>query len=189
MIKFKKAAACLFCFIAIFASINAKLASKETVIYIVRHAEKQTADPGNANPELNPEGLKRAHDLNLLLKKKPIAAVFATNFKRTMQTGAPVAQRNGIPISSYKADDFEGISKLILSDYRFKNTVVVGHSNTVSELIKAFGLEPPVSKLDDADYDLIFTVRIDKDGQKKLITQRFGQAHHLTEVKLTGSAN
>ena len=43
--------------------------------------------------------------------------------------------------------------------------LVVGHSNTVLELIEAFGVERAVTSLSDQDYDYLFRVRVPRKGK------------------------
>ncbi|NEU09063.1 histidine phosphatase family protein [Flavihumibacter sp. R14] len=159
---------------------SASLPAKETVIYIVRHAEKDTSDPTNNNPDLNAEGKERAVALNGFLKKEKFAAVFSTPYKRTMQTASPVAQRNGVPVKSYK--DSKEVAELVKSEFANQKILIAGHSNTILEIVKAFGATPPFETLNDDDYDLIFMVRISKDGEVSLKTQRFGKPHHSSPI-------
>ena len=161
---------------------SAILPSKETVIYIVRHAEKETADSTNNNPDLSAEGKERAAALNEFLKKEKIAAVFSTGYKRTMQTASPVAQRNGIPVKTYDHRDSRALAEVVRSEYTNQKVLIAGHSNTILDLVKAFGPTPPFEKLNDDDYDLIFTVTIDKNGETSLKTQRFGKNHHSSPI-------
>src|SRR5215510_6597584 len=59
------------------------------VIFIVRHAEK--ASTGDKDPDLSPEGQKRAKTLAHILQDSQITSVFVTEFKRTQRTAAPTA--------------------------------------------------------------------------------------------------
>lgn len=176
-------------FFLIISLSSASPAAKDTVIYIVRHAEKDQSDPKNNDPELSNEGKERARALNRYLKREKISAVFSTSYKRTMQTAAPVARRNGIPVRIYDAKKHNDIVKLIKSEYLNQKSLLVGHSNTILELVKAFGLTPPVDKLNDDDYDLIFVLTFHKNGETSLKTKRFGKRHHSTEMPVLKSAS
>ena len=152
--------------------------NKETVIYIVRHAEKETADPKNTDPDLNADGKVRAQDLAQVLRKVKLAAVFCTNYKRTQQTAAPSAQHAGVPVQTYETQDFKTLAETIKTQYKNHKVLVVGHSNTILEIAEAFGAKRPVEKLSDEDYDLLLKVTIQKDGTVKLKTTRYGKSHH-----------
>lgn len=185
MTRLLKALGCISIFLFIFILSSAIPASRETIIYIVRHAEKDTSDPKNNNPELSGEGKVRAMALKKFLKKEKISAVFSTNYKRTMQTAAPIAQHNGIPVKTYEAKDPDALVKLVKSDFTDKEILVVGHSNTILEMVKAFGLQTPVDKLNDDDYDLVFIVTLYKNGDSGLQIKRFGKSHHSTEIAVS----
>ena len=189
MSRITKPIALLGLFFLIFSLSNAAPFAKETVIYVVRHAEKDTSDPKNNDPELNAEGKQRALDLNEFLKREKLTAVFSTNYKRTMQTVASLAQRNGIPVKTYDPKNPGAVAKLVKEEFLNKKIAIAGHSNTILGLIKAFGSIPPVDKLEDDDYDLLFTITINKDGESSLTTQRFGNSHHSTEIPLMESVH
>lgn len=174
------------CLLLLIAPLNGSAKKPdETIIYIVRHAEKDTSDPENNDPALNSEGKERAEALNDFLKKEKISAVLATNFKRTIQTVAPVAQHNGVSVNTYDAKDHSGIAQTVKSQLVNQKILIAGHSNTILEIVKAFGVIPPADKLNDDDYDLIFQVRIDKNGSTSLKTKRFGKKHHSTQIPET----
>jgi len=65
-------------------------ANAAPVIFIVRHAEK--ASSGGNDPDLSPQGQKRADAVAHILKDSQITSVFVTEFKRTQQTAAPTAK-------------------------------------------------------------------------------------------------
>lgn len=185
MIRLLKAMGLLGILILIFTLSSSIPVAKETTIYIVRHAEKETSDPKNNNPELNKDGKQRALALKKFLKKEKISAVFSTNYKRTMQTAAPIAQHNGLPVKTYEAKDPKGLVKLVKAEFTDQEILVVGHSNTILELVKAFGLQTPVDKLNDDDYDLLFIVTLYKNGEPGLQIKRFGKSHHSTEIAVS----
>jgi phosphohistidine phosphatase SixA len=109
------------------------------VIYAVRHAEKASG----RDPELTPEGSQRAEALARVLQHVELDHVYSTDTKRTRATGAPVAKAKGLEISSYKPFG-SGLPKLLAGGEGGRTVLVVGHSNTVPALVKAFGLEPGV---------------------------------------------
>lgn len=161
----------------------------ETIIYVVRHAEKDLSDTKNNDPDLSKPGKARAEALNDLLKTEKITAVYATNFKRTIQTVAPVAEHNGVSINTYDAKDHSEIARIVKSQLVNQKVLVAGHSNTILEIVKAFGVKPPVNKLNDDDYDLIFQIKFDSNGNTSLTTKRFGEKHHSTPIPETDLVN
>lgn len=187
MNKYYKITALLGLLLLVVTFSSSTFTAKDTVVYIVRHAEKDTSDPANNNPDLSAEGKERAAALNEFLKKEKFAAVFSTDYKRTMQTAAAVAQRNGLPLKTYK--DSKEVAALVKAEFANQKVLITGHSNTILDIVKAFGATPPFDKLNDDDYDLIFMVRISKDGEVSLKTQRFGKPHHSSPLPETKSAH
>jgi broad specificity phosphatase PhoE len=92
------------------------------------------------------------------LKDAKIAAIFATEFKRTQQTAAPLAQALGIEVSirPAKATDFALKLRTVHG-----NALVVGHSDTIPALIKELGISEPIN-IGDNDYDNLFAVILDE---------------------------
>ena len=130
------------------------------VIFIVRHAEK--ASTGGKDPDLSVEGQKRADALAHILKDSQITSVFVTEFKRTQQTAAPTARALQVSPTVVPANDIGGlVQKLRASN---GNALVVGHGNTIPDLLKALGITTPVSIPED-DYSEIFAVLVDNTPQ------------------------
>jgi len=131
----------------------AAAADATPVIFIVRHAEK--ASGGGKDPELSVEGQKRADALANILKDSQITAVFVTEFKRTQETAAPTARAAHVRPTMIPANDIGVlIEKLRALN---GNALVVGHGNTIPDLLKALGIATPVSISED-DYAEIFAV-------------------------------
>lgn len=153
----------------------------KTVVYIVRHGEKDISDPGNPNPELNDAGRERALALAKELKAQKFDVIFSTQYKRTMNTVAPIARRYDRTIEFYDPKNPEALAELVKTKHRNKKILIAGHSNTVLELVEAFGGKRPVSELTEEDYDLLFKITI-KDTGSELTTKRYGAPHHVTQL-------
>jgi len=128
-------------------------ANAAPVIFIVRHAEK--ASTSDKNPDLSPEGQKRADALANVLKNSQITAVFVTEFKRTQETAAPTARAAHVSPTVIAAKDIGVLVERLRS--LNGNALVVGHGNTIPDLLKALGIATPVSVPED-DYAEIFAV-------------------------------
>ena len=138
----------------------ATVADAVPVIVVVRHAEKASAS-GN-DPELSVAGQKRAEALARILKDSQITAVFVTNFKRTQQTAAPTARAARLSPTVLSAGDIPGlVAKLRALN---GNALVVGHGNTIPDLMKALGITTPVTIPED-DYTEIFLVSLSDPPQ------------------------
>ncbi len=107
------------------------------------------------DPELSAAGRARAEALAAILKDAGVTAIFATEYKRTQQTAAPLAKLLGATIQTISSKDTAALVGRLNSA---RGTVlVVGHSNTVPEIIKGLGVATPVT-VGEADYDNLFVV-------------------------------
>ncbi|RZK50614.1 MAG: histidine phosphatase family protein [Pedobacter sp.] len=149
-------------------------AQKATTIWIVRHAEKDGTNPKAADPDLSEEGKMRAMALQKELKGEKIDSIYTTNYKRTKLTALPLADRMGITLKTYNPAMQKQLAEYILKHGEGKKYLVVGHSNTIQELIIAFGLEKPVKDLTEEDYDYLFEVTI-KGDKKEVKVNHYGK--------------
>ena len=123
------------------------------VVFIVRHAEK--ANTGGKDPDLSAQGQKRADALAHVLKDSQITSVFVTEFKRTQETAAPTATAAHVSPTVVQANDIGALVEKLRA--LNGNALVVGHGNTIPDLLKALGIATPVSIPED-DYSEILVV-------------------------------
>jgi len=128
---------------------------RPTIVYIVRHAEESRSDPVQPDPTLSTAGVTRSDALAAALRDVSMAAVFATEFKRTQQMAQPTAKAHGLEVTIASARDPAGLAAQISRDFRGRTVLVVGHSNTVPAVLKAMGVATP-PPLAESDYDDLF---------------------------------
>jgi broad specificity phosphatase PhoE len=143
----------LFCLLVFGFAVSTEAQSN---IVIVRHAEK--AEGGGNDPDLSEAGRARAEALAKMLKDAEIKAIYATEFKRTQETAAPLAQEIGIKVTIRPAKATDFALKLRNTP---GNALVVGHSNTIPDLIKEFGIDAPPD-IAENEYDNLFVLTLDK---------------------------
>ncbi|MFC3416044.1 SixA phosphatase family protein [Algoriphagus hitonicola] len=149
----------LFTLIGLLASCNSQNSPK--TIYIVRHAEKQLVE--DPDPELLQVGQVRAKKLAQILENQEIKHVFSTDYKRTQLTVQPTAQQAGLEIQSYDPSNHDALVEQLRS--LEGNILVVGHSNTVSQLANYFvGEGEKYEDLKEIEYDFIYEVSLEKNG-------------------------
>jgi len=127
---------------------------------VVRHAEKADQEPNmTSDVPLSVAGQQRAVALKEVLKNKKISYVFSTNTIRTTTTAKPTADRFGLTIQTYgPRPDSAFIAKLKALK---KNTLIVGHSNTVDEIVNGLtGTRAVPGDLQDSEYNNLFVVRV-----------------------------
>ncbi|RZL51052.1 MAG: histidine phosphatase family protein [Pedobacter sp.] len=158
-------------------AVNAQKAVK---VYVVRHAEKLVDDPKDKDPELSPEGAERAIALMKELRGEKIDSIYTTNYKRTKLTAFPLADKIGISLKTYDVKDQKLLAKQLIKYASGKKILIVGHSNTVLDIVEAFGATKPVKELTDDDYDYIFEIII-KGDKADVKVSRYGKSHHSEE--------
>lgn len=147
-----------------------------TTVIFVRHAEK-AAIPAD-DPGLSAAGKQRAAELARQLVDADVVAgvdaIYSTPFRRTEETAQPVATALGLPITSYEAANTETIMDEIVRTHKGKIILVVGHSNTVPEMIGNMGASKKVPGIDENEYDNLYVVSIPWFGKTKTIRLRYG---------------
>ena len=73
------------------------------MIYFIRHGHKLQGDHYNetlqiSDDPLNEEGLQDAEHIAAFFRDITIAKIYASQYVRTQQTAAPLAQRKGLPV-------------------------------------------------------------------------------------------
>jgi broad specificity phosphatase PhoE len=163
-------------FAAVLVAATAALAvyrsATTTTVVVVRHAEKQlgTID----DPPLSPEGEARAERLARLLGDASFGAVTAilvTDTRRSQQTAAPLAKRLRLQPQVVAATDVEEMLEHV-REHRGSRVLVVGHSNTVPDIVGRLAGEkvPPIA---DGDYDDLYVVSTPTFGPASVLRLTF----------------
>ena len=135
--------------------IDAQQHAERFVIYVVRHAEKED---DHVDPGLTRDGYRRADGLAQLLKHAGIEAIYSTFYRRNVGTALPLARELATPIEFYQANEFAPLVDTLFREGR--NALVVGHSNTVADIVNALGgSAQPLDE--DTDYGDVFQLIID----------------------------
>ncbi len=106
--------------------------------YVMRHLNTPA---GERDPDLLPEGRRLAEVLSERLRRQPPATIFVSTFKRTRQTAEPLAARLGLTPIVYDPADTPGLVARVRAAPG--PVLVVGHSNTVPEIVQRLGGERP----------------------------------------------
>ncbi len=162
------------------AAANAPVAP--VTVIAVRHAEKSTDDP--RDPSLSEVGQARANDLTHLLAKAGVTHVFATPYKRTRDTVAPLAKALELAVVDYSPADMPAFLATLRALPAGSVAVVSGHSNTTPGVvldlggeIEEYGVVRGAPVLDDAEYDRLFIVTLgNKIRKAKTLELRYGES-------------
>jgi len=137
-------------------SIGGLVEDESTTLILVRHAEKEKG----SNPNLNDSGLLRAQSLLELLSEVPLDRILSTDYNRTKQTAMPVAESQNLSIDIYDPSDFDNLIREIKANYRSKNILVVGHSNSTPTLANKLIGEEKYASFREDQYDYLIVVNI-----------------------------
>src|SRR5664279_5953019 len=157
------------CVIACLTVLLAPLPAQcQVTVILSRHAEKAATPP--KDPPLTEAGKKRADLLASMLADSGVDAIYVTEFQRTQQTAAPLAERVHV-----KPTVVSDTQQLIAAIHARKNgvVVVVGHSNTLPEIIA--GLGGPTVKIADPEYNNLFVLTVG-ESQSSLLRLHYGDA-------------
>lgn len=154
-------------------------AAADQVIFLVRHAERaappaQGAPPSHGmmadDPALSSAGEQRAAKLAAMLAASGITQIFTTEYKRTRQTAAPLAQRLKLtPVMTAAKDPAPLVAQLRRTP---GNVLIVGHADTVPDLIRRLGVAGAVS-IGENDYDDLFVVVRGAAGKATLVRLKY----------------
>jgi broad specificity phosphatase PhoE len=148
-------------FVLTMCAMMSPVVAEAQMVIVVRHAERAdggVAPPsmaGSADPELSEIGKARAQKLAAMLGDAGIVAIYTTQYRRTKDTAAPLAAKIGVTAEVVSSG---GIPALIakIKSHATGVVLVVGHSNTVPEVVKALG--GSVVTVGDNEYDSMFFV-------------------------------
>jgi phosphohistidine phosphatase SixA len=160
---------------ALVAALLPGEALAQRAIFVVRHAERAREGP-EADIPLSKLGAEHAARLAEILKNAGVTAVYATDTTRARQTAEPLAQALKLSIKTYDTQKGDMTAALFVAklkiDERNGVILVVGHSNTVPDVIAAYGATEPV-RIGPDDYGDLFLVVPQPSGAPTLLRLRF----------------
>jgi broad specificity phosphatase PhoE len=154
-------------------SVMVLASCQTTKYYIVRHGEK-AAPSGQMSSDvpLSTEGEQRAIALRDRLKSAHIQYVYSTNYIRTKATARPLAEAQGINMETYEPADTALVSRVLARGKG--NVLIVGHSNTVDDIVNRFMGEKLLGDLPDTSYNNLFIIT--RKGKKLSFSrERYGK--------------
>ena len=132
-----------------------------STFYVMRHLNTPA---GASDPDLTDEGQRQAVLLADFFTEEPPLAVFVSDTKRARQTAAPLAAKLGIPIKFYDPSDTPGLVAEVMKEPA--PVLIVGHSNTVPDIVAALGGARP-EPLRHEDFGDVWKIA----GPKRAVTR------------------
>ena len=151
MMFFRLIALALIAFTAACSSL-ADRSERAPVYFVVRHLH---TPEGERDPDLTADGQRVAVLLARRLAPERPAAIYVSNFKRTAQTAAPLAERLGLTPIVYDPADTAALVAMARAGP--KPALILGHSNTVPDIIEQLG-GPRPAPLVHADFGDLWLV-------------------------------
>jgi broad specificity phosphatase PhoE len=149
----------------------------DQVVFVVRHAERADGGAGVApggmmgnDPPLSDAGHERAKRLAAALRSAEVTQIFTTEYVRARQTAAPLAAAAKITATVVPAKDAAGLIQQVRG--ASGNVLIVGHSNTVPQILQQLGVTTPIA-IAEAEYDNLFAVVRPASGEPTLVRLRF----------------
>jgi len=140
--------------VGLILAASALPAAAQKAVILVRHAEKVDSSKDAA---LSEAGQARARALAALLARAGVTAVYASEFQRTIKTAEPLAAALKIPVRLFPAADAAGLADRLRTLHSGDVVLVVGHSNTLPEVMKCLG-HPVTEIIEDDDFGSLFVL-------------------------------
>jgi len=156
------------CVAVVWCLLWAGSAFAQQALVVVRHAEKVDQ---SRDPHLSEAGQARARALATLMAQSGALAIYATEYQRTTETAKPLADLLGVAIQIVPATDTARLVERLKARHAQDVVVVVGHSNTVPEIVKAYGATVPA--FGDDDFGNVFVVVPKPTGPAVVLRLRY----------------
>ena len=163
------------------ASLAAAFFSEEAfaqrAVFVVRHAEKEREGSEKDIP-LSKAGALRAERLAALLSSAGVTAVYSTDTVRARDTAAPLARALKLDIKTYDTHDAKGtmtaepLVARLKAEEKDGIVLAVGHSNTVPDVVKAYGHGEEI-RIGPDDYGNLFVVVPKPSGPPVVMRLKF----------------
>jgi 2,3-bisphosphoglycerate-dependent phosphoglycerate mutase len=150
----------------------------QPTIYIVRHSEKfnQWPDSLKSFAPLNEKGIETSQKLADYFKDKKLAAIYSSEFNRTLHTAIYASKEKSVSITVNEAcSDTSKISRFLSSlENQFDNdesVLIVSHSNIIPYFLIKLGLSK--NEYDDMSFT--------KSKSGWLLTDYYGEIFIINE--------
>lgn len=172
------AAALAFVAIGCTRNPSTSTGSRPSVVVLVRHGERATS--AGDDPSLSDAGRARAAALADALGDAHVTRVITTQFRRTQETAAPLADRLGLRSTVIPIDlgDIRRYVAAVSDSVRRSGgvTLIVGHQNTVPAVIRALG-GPTIPEICAEDYGDLYILVLGVRPGPSLLHETFGAPH------------
>lgn len=142
-----------------------------STLFLIRHAEKE--NNGQTNPPLSINGKVQAKVIDSLFANVKLAAILSTSFERNMETARPIAESKKIPITNYNPGENDPILDYALKFEKGKKFLIIGHSNTIPELVLNLVPNSTPFTIAEDEYDGLYVITSDGLGSSKVYALKY----------------
>jgi len=151
----------------LFVGLNLEAYSKQA-IYVIRHGEKvQTG----ADPALTAAGRERAAAWAEMLRLIDLDIILTSDAKRTRETGGIIARSLGLPQKELPMQNVAGLTDLIEFDHENDNVLIVGHTETIPQILSSLG-SPEAVEISKSEFANLFVLVRQESVAPQLIRLR-----------------
>jgi broad specificity phosphatase PhoE len=145
--------------------------ANSTTIIVIRHAEKESVSA--ADPALSAAGEARSALLVRMFGDTQgvgrLDAIYVSATQRSRQTAAPLAARLGLVPIVAGGDDLKGLVRRVLRENSGKRVMIVGHVNTVPEIVSILSGRSDIPNIDEHDFGSMYVVTVPRIGHANLV--------------------
>ena len=133
--------------------------------YVMRHLQKAEGP----DPTLSSEGHANARRLIDFFAADPPRTIYVSTTRRALETAGPLAAKLVVTVKEYDPGDTPGLVARVKAETG--TVLIVGHSNTVPEIVAQLGGARPTN-LAESDFGDIFRVRSDGSVERLRLETR-----------------
>jgi broad specificity phosphatase PhoE len=138
-------------------------ANAQEIVFLIRHAER---DFSSSDGGLIEAGQERAGKWVEVFADVKLDAIITSEMLRTRQTAEPISEELKIPTRIFTRYDVEGLVTLLRTEYEDDRVLLVSHSSSIPQIIRALGSDEWISI---SDYNDLFVVDLDFDGAVSVV--------------------
>jgi broad specificity phosphatase PhoE len=145
--------------------------ANSTTVIVIRHAEKESI--AGPDPPLSAAGQARAELLARMFGDVHgagrIDGIYVSDTIRSKATAAPLAALLRITPTVAPNDDSRRLAHRVLRENSGKRVLIVGHTNTVPEIVAVLSGGDDILKMDDKDYGVMYIVTVPRIGRANVL--------------------
>ncbi|HEY0745642.1 MAG TPA: phosphoglycerate mutase family protein [Steroidobacteraceae bacterium] len=149
--------------------------ANSTTVVVIRHAEKEAAV--SLDPPLSSAGEARAALLARMFGNIKGAgrldAIYISPTLRSRLTAAPLAAQLAIVPIEASQDDPKALARRILRENSGRRVLVVGHVNTVPEIVSSLAGRSDLPSIDEQDFGEMYVVTVPRIGHANLVRMNY----------------